>query len=290
MNLDYYIEQSRYSDPGAFSYLYEALPSSLASLIDAVNNLFVHAADSVIFIGNGLLPCYSELDARYISRTLSLLQHKKTMSLLHTRDSYNRVLGVCRDYALMLCSFLRSKGIPARLRSGFNTYYSSAYYRDGFCLEFYDQSQKKWRLVDCRTTPEVIDRYGLVVDFDLTDLTKAQFISAANAWLLCRSGKMHANQFGCVYYFGMPYIRTKLIQDFLLLSKEELLIWDLWGSLLKKADIPDAEVDCYAQYIIEHENHFDPVHAQLFTNKQFVLPEKVLVANPFLNERWEFLQ
>ena len=34
-----------------------------------------------------------------------------------------RAVGVCRHFSLMLCSVLRSKGLPARIRCGFAPYF-----------------------------------------------------------------------------------------------------------------------------------------------------------------------
>lgn len=288
--LDYYIKHSIYSDPGFYQSLYDDLPSDMPSLIAAVNQLFFHYADQRMYdyqIPNGR---YRELDVRLIQKTLKLLLNKSEEKLNIQRDPENKIIGVCRDCALMLCSIVRSRGIPARLRAGFNAYYLPGFYLDGFCLEYFDQSLSKWRMVDPRTTQFYIQYHHLKINFDLTNLSDQQFIPAAKAWIMCRSGQMDPFRFGYQHFRGLNYVRNKVIQDFILLNKHELLIWDLWGILLDKNDTHHCAVDALANFLLSNIDDLCKI-ADFYRDHHWLhLPKKILVANPFLPERWEKLR
>ena len=219
--------------------------------------------------------------------THCLLKNHQKLSIGRKPDQ--KVLGACRDSALLLCSILRSRGIPARLRAGFNTYYNANFYLDGFCLQYFDFKLNRWRMVDPRTTKQTIRSYQLSINFNITDLSEQQFILAAKAWQLCRAGKANPNSFGFRHYSGLPYLQTKLIQDFLLLNKYELLIWDLWGMMLNHNADHYSLMDELSNFMIGYENDVNKIQDCYQKHKTLHVPEQVLVANPFLPERWETL-
>lgn len=285
----FYIKHSIFSQPGEYGARYHDLPQSLSSLIASVNNLFFHYADQLMYAFPILQKQFYELDLRTIQDRLECLLQKSKISLNCLREHHQKVLGACRDSALLLCSVLRQRGIPARLRAGFNTYYNPQFYLDGFCLQYYDSVLSKWITVDPRTTEQVIHFHHLNIDFDLTDLSENHFIPAAKAWQLCRRQQASANQFGYRHFSGLNYIRNKVIQDFLLLNKYELLIWDLWGMMLDQSTDSYDFIDTLAEFLTREAN--DPYRIQEYYQKQTILqlPSQILVANPFLPERWEIL-
>jgi hypothetical protein len=63
------------------------------------------------------------------------------------RSPQNRSVGTCRDFALMLCAFLRVKGAPARVRCGFAAYFN-ADWEDHWICEYWDQVAQIWRIGD----------------------------------------------------------------------------------------------------------------------------------------------
>jgi len=42
--LDYYSSQSKYTDPGKYSYLYEGIPSNVPEIVNIVQGLLLHLA------------------------------------------------------------------------------------------------------------------------------------------------------------------------------------------------------------------------------------------------------
>jgi hypothetical protein len=111
------------SSPARHVALLDELSSDVRALIGVVQGLFIHS---------DWLDDYP-VDKRRVSadarETLSVAERLGQIleidaRPLHTpRPPHLRSVGTCRDYSLMLCSFLRSRGVPARLRCGFASYF-----------------------------------------------------------------------------------------------------------------------------------------------------------------------
>lgn len=284
---DFYSTHSVFSDPGQYAVLFSDLPDDIKSLISCVNQLLFHYADQSLYGYTIPAAQYRELDHRLVKNALAALLNKSSASLSIPRAHSQKVLGICRDSALLTCSILRSRGISARLRSGFNTYYLPNLFLDGFCLEYYDTAAGRWRLVDTRTTQDYIHHFHLSINFDLTDLSEKHFIPAALAWSMCRSGSADPSRFGSRGYYGLNYIRNKVIQDFILLNKQELLIWDLWGDMFGDKKIDNTIIDNLSDFLLKDAHDVETITAFYAEKLFFQVPNTVLVANPFLIERWE---
>lgn len=91
------------------------------------------------------------------------------------RPVQDRVLACCRESALLLASFLKHQGVPARVRAGWVKYISSDQTRfgDHWLTEVWLASESRWILVD--TNPKRID------------LPRHEFESGGKAWLNLRS-------------------------------------------------------------------------------------------------------
>jgi len=70
------------------------------------------------------------------------------------RPPEKRVIACCREYALLLCALLRAKGIPARTRCGFATYFAvPGRYEDHWACEYWCDRTKRWIMVDPQIDP-----------------------------------------------------------------------------------------------------------------------------------------
>ena len=68
-----------------------------------------------------------------VSRVSSKLEHLMAgdpRPLDVAREPGARMLGSCRDFSVMLCGMLRHRGVPARVRCGFATYFGADHYED----------------------------------------------------------------------------------------------------------------------------------------------------------------
>ena len=59
------------------------------------------------------------------------------------RDADQRVVGTCRHFAVLSCALLRYRGIPARARCGFATYFQKGQGLDHWVTEYWDEAQIK---------------------------------------------------------------------------------------------------------------------------------------------------
>lgn len=235
MKYDYYRQQSSFTDPERYLSCFAELPSSVAKLCEITRHLMLHFMEvqSTHIDARARL---HELDLRYLANRMEKLIQLNHTSLLLKRSDGTKSIGCCRDFSLMLCSFLREKNIPARLRFGFSTCHIPGFHHDQVLLEYWSESSQKWCLADARINSYFIQKYNLNKNLEPHDLSYDLFMTAGEAWHLCRSGKKSPHRFGTglsTRVSGWWFIRNKLIQDLAALNKMELLPWDCWGIMLK---------------------------------------------------------
>jgi hypothetical protein len=230
--LAYYRTNGKATDPGRHAHLYAGLPLEVSPLVRSVQGLIVDK-DFVGLYGLALADRdrLGEVDDRYLSDILERLLAKDGRSLLQAREPAARFVGSCRDYALLLCSMLRHLGIPARIRFGFATYFSKNpdSYSDHCVCEYWDESQRRWLLVDANVDPVVKSKVGVTANE--LDLSRDEFLVASDAWQHVRNGQADPDRFGVpsIGIRGLWFIRGSLLRDLAALNKVEVLPWDYWG-------------------------------------------------------------
>jgi transglutaminase superfamily protein len=182
-------------------------------------------------------------------------------SLAIPRAPEQRVIGCCREFATLMCAILRQKGVPARSRCGFSTVYvaEQGSFEDHWICEVWHPEQQRWVRMDPQMDP--LQQSILDTDADPLDLDETRFLTAGQAWKLCRSGKVQADRFGIggdpkryglATLYGLWFVRGQLLRDFAALNKVEtvpLLIrleqhrdWSSWR-LVGAADDDITEQD-----------------------------------------------
>jgi hypothetical protein len=139
------------------------------------------------------------------------------------REPAARVVGTCRHFAVLACALLRHRGIPARARCGFATYFQPGQGLDHWVVEYW---AGRWVRVDA----EVI---GQTILARLDDLQPGEFYTGGEAWAAYRAGSIDAQRFG-VYgteNWGPAEIRGNAVRDLAALNKVEMLPWDEWGRM-----------------------------------------------------------
>jgi hypothetical protein len=224
---DFYVQQSRFSDPGKFTSLYDDLPDDIGKLCDVVHGLITHIDNTEWLyhykIGDKQK---QEVNTRYVKSILELIMKKVNLPLAIRRPPRRRFYGSCRDYALLLCSILRYKGIPSRVRNGFTLYLDPSFHWDHFICEYWNRSEKRWVFVDPNVGKEERHSWGVTVDN--LDIPRDEFLVGGKAWQLCRKGKLDHNLCGIKEpgIQGWWFVRRSIMLDLLNLNKEELLPWD----------------------------------------------------------------
>ena len=70
--------------------------------------------------------------------------------LTEERPPEKRLQGCCRDFSTFLASILRYKGIAARARCGFATYFGPGHYEDHWVCQYWEAGETRWVRADAQ--------------------------------------------------------------------------------------------------------------------------------------------
>ena len=200
--LEFYKKYSEFTDPGEYAYLYENLPDSLPELCQVVRSQFVHIIAEYPSYKH-LLPAERRYDISKYTSVKSILEglhHYDSSGLTLNRKPEDRLVLGCQNYALLLASILKYKGIPARLRYGHATYIIPDFHGSHVICEVWNKNEKRWMLVDP----------GL----KMIDFSRDKFDLSNEAWLQMRKGEIEPMKFGFPgKYLGEGSITGKISGD-----------------------------------------------------------------------------
>lgn len=236
-----FARHTAYSDPGVHVALVRALDPQLDALCATSRNLVAHYRAEL----TDLPPeRQGEIDSRWVEAILDLDQSRHPADLMSPRPLADRVAGCCRDHSLLLASFLRTHGVPARTVVGFAGYFAPPFHHDHVVTEWYEGV--RW----VRADPEL---QAAGFDFDVRDLPTgpgAPFETAAEVWLQYRDGALDADQYGVDPAIGPPLRGRDFIAGYVVFQVahrygDELLLWDDWFTAPS-----DDEVDRLAALLV----------------------------------------
>lgn len=234
-NADFYVKQSVITDPRQYEKKLDILPEEPAQLLSIVQGLVIHGDLGKLYGVNFSKKQSDEELLRTVPQMLEAIFRLDSRSLGNPRQPKNRLVGMCRDYSLLLISFMRHKKIPARLRVGFAKYFhSDLMFEDHWVIEYYDKNQNRWIRVDAQV--DKIQQKHYSINFDTSDMgTTTDFVLAGEAWKKSRLGLHHPEDFGYnKNWKGWHSVKGNLLHDFNCLQSMELLPWDLWTELSTK--------------------------------------------------------
>jgi hypothetical protein len=262
--LSYYRAHGALSDPGAHVPAVAALPGDVGALAGVVRGLLIHVewpdlyglrADDVPSALRETLPVVRKLDA---------ILSADGGPLRRARPAARRAPATCRDYALMLCAFLRQKGIPARVRCGFAPYFERGRNADHWVCEYWKAAEGRWALADAQLDDEHCAH--LQIRFDTLDLPDDQFVFAGDAWRRCREGLAVADSFGHGAAAGAWFLHVNLVRDLLAVGKREVSAWDAWRAAPPESRDVDAAArawcDAVAALLADIDRHFAEILTQ----------------------------
>ena len=251
----------------------------------------------------------------YMEDLLNKALELDNSNLAIPRHPRNRVIACCREFATLMCALLRAKGIPARSRCGFATYFGwDGQYEDHWVCEYWNGD--RWIMADPQLDPfqqssvihwalnreqegnELMQR---IKQFNPRDLKPDEFITAGQAWKLCREGSASPECFGigCPIrpewginsLHGLWFVRGQLLRDFAALNKVETvpylvrickgLDWKSWRLVdLKDQELTDEDLgllDTIAELTLQTDNNFDKI-CELYTEKKdLAVPTEILM-------------
>ena len=229
--LAFYASHSPMTEPDEAGALIEPLPNDAAALTRVIQGLGIYDVVARDFYGFAAPETrLSEIHLRPIAERLARVMELDDRPLDIARDPDRRALQRCNSFALMLVAMLRAKGVAARSRCGFATYFNPPNFEDHWVCEYWDARNRRWRLAD----PQIDDvwRRRLNIRFDTLDLPEAQFLTAGEAWRRCRSGEADERRFGISFagLYGLWFVAGSLVRDMAALNKVEMAPWDVWGA------------------------------------------------------------
>jgi hypothetical protein len=142
------------------------------------------------------------------------------------REPGRRLVGTCRTFVVLSCALLRYRGVAARARCGFGTYFRPGLSLDHWITEYWHEAEERWVRVDTQH----LDRSFVSMP---EDLQPGEFLTGGEAWADYRHGRIDAATFGVAgtENFGPAEISGNAIRDLAALNKVEMLPWDGWGRM-----------------------------------------------------------
>jgi hypothetical protein len=224
-----------YTEPGIFTTLspfadqVDALPDDIGNLAHTVQMLLVHRWWAPAYSVEITPELEKENGLHSTEAMLTKAMEKSPSRIGEVRLPDKRVVGICRHFSTMVASFLKRKGIPARARCGFATYFEPGKYVDHWVAEYWNASEARWVQVDAQLDP--LQHRMTKADFDPLDVPRDRFLVAGDAWLQSRMGDIDANTCGIADMWGAWYIVGNHALDIASLQKAELLPWEPHGLL-----------------------------------------------------------
>ncbi|HZU71617.1 MAG TPA: transglutaminase domain-containing protein [Acidimicrobiales bacterium] len=194
-------------------------------LAEVVRGLLVHR-DWAPLLGLRFGPDRpADQQIRPVSEMIERILELSPEPLSVPRDPGDRMVGVCRHFALLHVALLRAAGVPARARAGFGGYFETGWV-DHWITEHWDGT--RWVRHDSQIGAEASRVLGL--DFDPADQPPGKFLTGAEAWVRCRRGEEDPDSFGIFDMRGLYFVLGDLLLDLAALNKVELLPWDGLGA------------------------------------------------------------
>ena len=223
--LTYYSSPGLMTDPGEYTYLFDDLPTNIGELCQLVQNNLLHVFWAERYGRELFEEEKHTVSVRPVYEKLAIIQQSDPRSLTVARALDKRQIGNCRDYTVLLTAILRYQNVPSRARCGFGAYFLPDHFEDHWVCEYWNESQKRWVLVDAQLDTFQCDEMN--VPFDPLDVPRDQFVDAGQAWGMCRQGQAEPRQFGIFDMHGWWFIWGNVVRDLLAFNKVEILPWDI---------------------------------------------------------------
>jgi len=201
--LDFYRQYSSFTDPGEYEYLYNDLPDSLPELCDLIRSQFVHPYAHLPRVRNQFPEeRRDDESAKYpsVKSILEGLVSYNIAGIMQDRKIEDRLILGCRHNAILLASILKYRGIPARVRTGHVTYLRPGFHSSHTICEVWNESDRRWMLVDPSTA--------------MVDFSRDKFDFSNELWLKMQNGEIDPKQYGFPgRYSGLVSIVGKISPD-----------------------------------------------------------------------------
>jgi hypothetical protein len=220
-----YSAPGRLTDIGEVSAaVLEAVPADPAGICRLVPGLVLHPFEATdLGLDAGRL---AGIQIRPASAIIGAVLALDPAALDIPREPERRLVGTCRTFVVLSCALLRHRGIAARARCGFGTYFRPGLGLDHWITEYWHEAGERWVRVDTQ-------HLGHSFVPRPEDLAPGEFLTGGEAWTGYRHGAIDAATCGVAgtENFGPAEISGNAIRDLAALNKVEMLPWDEWGRM-----------------------------------------------------------
>ncbi|HZD25802.1 MAG TPA: transglutaminase-like domain-containing protein, partial [Alphaproteobacteria bacterium] len=224
----------------------------------------------------------AESQIRAIEGMLSALLALDAAPLKAARAPERRLVGICRHFTLLMTAMLRAKGVPARARCGFGSYFNPGYFEDHWVCEYWRAEEGRWALADPQF--DAVWREKLGIEHDVLDVPRDRFLVAGDAWALCRDGTLDPDRFGICFseLRGLWFVAGNLVRDLAALNGMEMLPWDIWGAMPAVDTVLDDEAlaffDALAAPLHAPDRHIGALRRRYAEDDGLRVPDRVFNA------------
>jgi Transglutaminase-like superfamily len=237
---DFYAEAGSMTSVEQHRALVDDVPGDVRQVVSIVQSLAIYDVVTADFYGVEMPDDrQQEIHLRPVGEMLARIVGAGAVRLADGLPPAARLACRCRDYSVLTVALLRARGIPARVRCAFGAYFNPGHYEDHQVCEYWNGSERRWKLVDAQLDDVWRERLG--IDFDVFDVSRDEFLVAGNAWQCWRSGDVPEDRFGISFagLHGAWFIAGSVVRDVAALNKVEMLPWDVWGA----QPAPDTRLD-----------------------------------------------
>ncbi len=208
---------------------------------------------------------------------LAELYRRDNRGFVLDRTVEDKLVLTCRFVAILIASILKSKGIPARARSGNAPCFEPNQSDDHWITQYWNDEQGRWITID------VDGSLNLAEDLDPYDMPDGTFDFPGKAWLDVRSGKVDPNYFyNAGGERGLVVVAWSLFYDFHSLTNQE----DIFLHIPKIVRLHEftrlteeqlREIDNLAELMTDPDANFEKLKEIYETKREFRLVSGALL-------------
>lgn len=279
---EYYLSFSTFTNPGLYKDLLLELPDDIREIGKLVRQNFVHRTTlawgntksntDLRFGDMNEMPWWRQPEDDNLTTAAAMLAElyrRDDRGLIADRKVKDKLVLTCRYDSILVASIFKSKGIPARVRSGFAPYFIANKSIDHWINQYWDDEQHRWVTIDIDGS---ISHNG---DFDAYDIPEGAFDWSAKAWLDVRQGKTAPTHYwNAADFSGLMPIAWELFYDFHCLMNNEIVYYHhpkivCYDEFSEITEDRLKEIDNLVSLILDPDANFDELLNVWEDNKDF---------------------
>ncbi len=229
--LHHYTQYGMFTNPGLYESYLQSLPDDIEEIGKLIRWSLIHRTTlewenggtntDLKFGDMKQVPWYRQAEDDNLVTTAAMLAElfrRDKRGFTMEMKVENKLILTCRFAAILMASILKSKGIPARVRSGFAGYWDGAEVSsDHWITQYWNKKEKRWVTID-------VDGSFHEVGFNLYDIPDGKFDYSADAWIGVRNGTIDGTHFwNAGGYEGLTAISLELFYDYHCLMNNEII-------------------------------------------------------------------